>query len=276
MVDLGLLKSGKVELQSTIDRGNLRVFLGMHCKKLTLIVRNLFSAETRTLQGTESWFTIERWNLCQCISKNRLILKIYHGQWSSRICEQSQRPSAKQTEKNVEYCRVMWRTFNNMGNVHGYDIKCSDIHGKESLNHSKCCQESWKSYLETDVRSTLAISVPSIVLKWCRKERKKKQVKKESQQNRSRWWIWSRDAAKGLLTCLLLLHQKARWTPDMKVNYLWAHVMSSKQGRGDPLYTHTHQATQNGTLIRLGLLKSGNLVICRTQVRGDPYMTSLS
>ena len=76
MVDLGLLKSGKVELQSTIDRGNLRVLLGMHCKKLTLVVRNLFSAETRTLQGTESWFTIERGNLCQCISKNRLILKI--------------------------------------------------------------------------------------------------------------------------------------------------------------------------------------------------------
>ena len=54
MVDLGLLKSGKVELRSTIDRGNLRVFLGIHCKKLTLIVRNLFSAEMRTLQGTES------------------------------------------------------------------------------------------------------------------------------------------------------------------------------------------------------------------------------
>ena len=50
MVDLGLLKSGKVELQSMIDRGNLRVLLGMHCKELTLIVRNLFSAETRTLQ----------------------------------------------------------------------------------------------------------------------------------------------------------------------------------------------------------------------------------
>ena len=53
-VDLGLLKSGKVELRSTIDQGNLRQFLGMHCKKLTLIVRNLFSAETRILQGTES------------------------------------------------------------------------------------------------------------------------------------------------------------------------------------------------------------------------------
>ena len=54
MVDLGLLKSGKVELQSTIDRGNLREILGIHCKKLTLIVRNLFSAGMRILQGTES------------------------------------------------------------------------------------------------------------------------------------------------------------------------------------------------------------------------------
>ena len=54
MVDLGLLKSGKVELQSMIDRGNLRIFLGLHCKKLTLIVRNLFSAGMRILQGMES------------------------------------------------------------------------------------------------------------------------------------------------------------------------------------------------------------------------------
>ena len=54
MVVLGLLKSGKVELRRTIDRGNLRKFLGIHCKKLTVIVRNLFSAEMRILQGTES------------------------------------------------------------------------------------------------------------------------------------------------------------------------------------------------------------------------------
>ena len=54
MVDLGLLKSGKVELRSTIDRGKMRKFLRIHCKKLTLIVRNLFSAEMRILQGTES------------------------------------------------------------------------------------------------------------------------------------------------------------------------------------------------------------------------------
>ena len=36
---------------------------------------------------------------------------------------------------------------------------------------------------------TLAITVLPIVLKWCRKERKKIQVKKESQQNQSRWRI---------------------------------------------------------------------------------------
>ena len=54
MVDLGLLKSEKVELQSTIDQGNLRKFLGIHCQKLTLIVRNLFSVDMRTPQGTKS------------------------------------------------------------------------------------------------------------------------------------------------------------------------------------------------------------------------------
>ena len=59
------LKSGKVELQSTIDRGNLRKFLGIHCKKLTLIVKNIFSAGLRILHGTKRLFTIERGNLCQ-------------------------------------------------------------------------------------------------------------------------------------------------------------------------------------------------------------------
>ena len=54
MVYLGLLKSGKVELRSTIDQGNLRKCLGIHCEKLTLIVKNIFSAEMRILQGTES------------------------------------------------------------------------------------------------------------------------------------------------------------------------------------------------------------------------------
>ena len=45
-------------------------------KKLTLIVRNLFSAEMRIPQGTERRFTMERRNLCHCITKERQIPSI--------------------------------------------------------------------------------------------------------------------------------------------------------------------------------------------------------
>ena len=47
MVDIGLLKSGKVELQRTIDQGNLMKLLGMQCNKFALIMKNLFSTEMR-------------------------------------------------------------------------------------------------------------------------------------------------------------------------------------------------------------------------------------
>ena len=43
----------KVRLRRTIDQGNLRQLFGMRCNKLPLIVKNLFSAEMRILQGTE-------------------------------------------------------------------------------------------------------------------------------------------------------------------------------------------------------------------------------
>ena len=92
------------------------------------------------------------------------------------------------------------------------------------------------------------------------KNAKKTQVKKESQQSRKRWWIWSRDAAKRLLMFLPLQHRKAWGKPDTKINLLWARKMSSIIERRDPLYTRSHQAVQNGTSIRLGLLKSRNLM----------------
>ena len=47
MVDLGLLKSGKVGLRRTIDRGNLRKLLGLRCNKSALIMKNLFSTDMR-------------------------------------------------------------------------------------------------------------------------------------------------------------------------------------------------------------------------------------
>ena len=76
MVYPGLLKSGKVEMENTIDQGNLVKILGIHYEKLTLIVKNIFSAGPRILQGTKRLFTIERGNPFQRISKERLILKI--------------------------------------------------------------------------------------------------------------------------------------------------------------------------------------------------------
>ena len=42
MVNLGFLKSGKVELRRTIDQGDLRKLLGIRCNKLSPIARNLF------------------------------------------------------------------------------------------------------------------------------------------------------------------------------------------------------------------------------------------
>ena len=39
--------------------------------------------------------------------RRNIIRKFRHGQWRSKICEQSKRPSAKQTKKNVERCNVM-------------------------------------------------------------------------------------------------------------------------------------------------------------------------
>ena len=53
MVYPGLLKFGKVEMESTIDQGNLIKILGIHWEKLTLIVENIFSAGRRILQGTK-------------------------------------------------------------------------------------------------------------------------------------------------------------------------------------------------------------------------------
>ena len=47
MVHPGLLKCGKVEMESTIDQGNLIKILGIHLEKLTLIVKNIFSAGRR-------------------------------------------------------------------------------------------------------------------------------------------------------------------------------------------------------------------------------------
>ena len=64
---------------------------------------------------------------------------------------------------------------------------------------------------------TSAIPVPSIVLKRCRKEHKKMQVKKESQQSQSRWWIWHRDAAFGDPNVFASTASESPGKPNLKV-----------------------------------------------------------
>ena len=82
MVHPGLLKCRKVEMENTIDQGNLKKILGIHWEKLTLIVKIIYSAGLRILQGTKKLFTIERGNPLQRMSKERLILKI--SSWEVR------------------------------------------------------------------------------------------------------------------------------------------------------------------------------------------------
>ena len=71
---------------------------------------------------------------------------------------------------------------------------------------------------------------------------------------------------------LLRLHLTAWRKPDLKVKNLWARGMSSNQERGDLWWALVHQNTQNGTLTRSDLLKSGNLVKCWKQERGDLWV----
>ena len=35
----------------------------------------------------------------------------------------------------------LYRTFDNLVNVYGYNIECSDIYGKELFNDAECCAE---------------------------------------------------------------------------------------------------------------------------------------
>ena len=111
MVYSGLLKSGKVEMESTIDQGNLIKILWIHWEKLTLIVENIFSAGRRILQGTKRLFTIERRNPLQRMSKERLILKI--SSWEVRRQNLSIKSETK-CEFDRKECQALQRIVPNI------------------------------------------------------------------------------------------------------------------------------------------------------------------
>ena len=55
---------------------------------------------------------MDRGNLIALTTQRGTIGNLRHGKWRSRICEESKRSSAQQTEKNVERCRFWRRAFN--------------------------------------------------------------------------------------------------------------------------------------------------------------------
>ena len=103
--------------------------------------------------------------------------------------------------------------------------------------------------------SISAISVPPNVMKCCRKEHKKMQVKKESQQIQSRWRIWYRDVVKSPTVLATTVSENLGNTKSESQKYFWARWISINQERGDLWCCLAHQTTQNGTLTTSGLLQ---------------------
>ena len=130
---------------------------------------------------------------------------------------------------------------------------------------------------------TSAISVLQIVLKWCQKERKKNQVKK-------RITAKSRPMMSLIARAPSTLSSSASESPEKRSyegqsplsmqaekydrtgNPLFAVTqVTSKATTTDLLKVRTQQATQNGTMIKHGLLKSGNLMNWWMIQRWNPF-----
>ena len=118
MVHPGLLKCGKVEMESMIDQGDLSKILGIHWKKLILFVKNIFSAEPRILQGTKKLFANERGDPIQRIPRERLILKSSSWEVTQQNLVTKSRNQVRIRQKrmsnNAEDCTehsVIWGMF---------------------------------------------------------------------------------------------------------------------------------------------------------------------
>ena len=164
-------------------------------------------------------------------SSGSFVLRVWRQRSSDQDDQKGKKPDNETCFQNPQSCAWLVIRYNQFG---PNKFKSNTLTPR--TNSQTCWQREMAHVMNGIifcVCSTLAISVPSTASMRCWKEHKKMQVKKESQQNQNQWWIWSRDAAWGILTFLPLLHQKAQWKPDMKVKYLCARGMSSNQERGD-------------------------------------------
>ena len=74
------------------------------------------------------------------------------GEFVNRVKDQ-----VRKRQKNVERCRFRRRAFNDLGNVHGCDHECGDIHVKEFRGDSKFHHEFQRSHFEAHVRYNIEI-----------------------------------------------------------------------------------------------------------------------
>ena len=109
------------------------------------------------------------------------------------------------------------------------------------------------------VYSTSAISVPPIVLKWCRKERKKIQGE---ERVTAKWKpmmnLVSRCTARDPNVLASTASESQEKTISKSNTSELVEWPATKNGE-DLWWTLAHQTTQNGTLTKSALLKSGNL-----------------
>ena len=139
MVYPGLLKCGKVEMESTIDQGNLIKNSWDSLGKVDphrgehLLGRTAHSARKR-----RGLFTTERGDPLQRMSKETLILKSSSWEVTQQNLSIKVRNQVRIRQKRMsKRCRGLYRTFDNLGNVYGYNIECSDIHGKRIIQRCR-------------------------------------------------------------------------------------------------------------------------------------------
>ena len=148
----GLLKCGKVEIwRARSIRETWAKFLGFTGKS--------WSSSWRTSSRQDSAFCKERRNYSRKNGETRSedaqgkanFEKFIVGSDTTEFVNKVKNQVRIRQKRNVWRCRRLYRTFDSLGNVYGYNIECSHIHGKELFHDAECCAEWRKDNTETDV-----------------------------------------------------------------------------------------------------------------------------
>ena len=142
MVDLGLLKSGKVEMENPIDQGKPEQNSWDSLERVDphrgehLLGRTAHSARNEeTIHDRTGRPASE--NVQGNANFEKFIVGSDTTEFVNKVRDQV-RIRQKRMSSIAENCTehsIIW------GTVYGYNIECSDIYGKELFNDAKCCAE---------------------------------------------------------------------------------------------------------------------------------------